>query len=380
MGRFSSRITWTLAPTDLAQATERNRERLLDLTQSNPTDAGLTYPADRILGALADVRSLRYDPSPFGLLSAREAVSAYYGGTVATGRIMLTASTSEAYSYLFKLLCDPGDQVLVPRPSYPLFDFLAQLEGVAVVQYPMRYSHGWHIDLDALAAAVTDRTRAIVYVNPNNPTGSYLKSAEYDFLARLGLPMIVDEVFRDYAFGPDDARVDTVAGRDDILNFALSGLSKVCALPQVKAGWIVSGGPEKERTEALRRLELIADTFLSVGTPVQYALPELLSMRTELQTAIIKRCAANLHVLIQAVAESPARVLHAEGGWYATLQVPRVRTEEEWVVHLIEDHGVLVQPGFFYDFESEAYLVLSLLTEPAIFEEGVRRTILACKG
>lgn len=380
MRRFSSRIAWTLAPTELALATERHRRQLLDLTQSNPTDAGLEYPAQKILAAFNDSRSLRYDPSAFGLPSAREAVSQYYGDAVGIGRIVLTASTSEAYSYLFKLLCDPGEEVLVPRPSYPLFEFLAQLEGVSVVQYPMRYSHGWHIDLDALKSAVTERTRAIVFVNPNNPTGSYLKEHEYEFLADLGVPIIMDEVFRDYGFAPDPERVETVAGRDDVLTFALSGLSKVSALPQMKAGWIVCGGPEAERTEALRRLELIADTFLSVSTPVQYALPELLSRRTDLQQSIQSRCAANLRTLQTLAEDSPARVLQVEGGWYAPLQVPRVRTEEEWVLHLIESQGVLVQPGFFFDFESEAYLILSLLTEPATFKEGASRTILACKG
>ena len=380
MRRFSSRITWSLIPTDLSLAAQRHTGTLLDLTQSNPTAAGISYPSDRILTALNDERSLRYHPSALGLLEAREAVSDYYGGRAPADRILLTASTSEAYSYIFKLLCDPGDQVLVPRPSYPLFDFLAQLEGISAVQYPMRYSGGWHIDLDALASSVTDHTRAIVFVNPNNPTGSYLKSYEYEFLARLGLPLIVDEVFRDYAFSSDHTRVDTVAGREDVLTFCLSGLSKVSALPQLKAGWIVCGGPEAERAEALDRLELIADTFLSIGTPVQYALPELLAIRTEVQAAIRDRCASNLLFLRRALEDSPAQVLQVEGGWYATIRVPRLRSEEEWVIHLIESQGVLVQPGYFYDFESEAFLILSLLTEPAIFGEGVRRTILACKG
>lgn len=380
MRPFSSRISWELLPTDLAEAAERRRGRLLDLTQSNPTEAGLLCPAEHILTVLSDARSLRYEPTAVGLPSARQAVCEYYGGGVSTDRILLTASTSEAYSYVFKLLCDPGDEVLVPRPSYPLFEFLANLEGVSAMQYPMRYSDGWHIDLDALRASVTPRTRAIVYVNPNNPTGSYLKEQEYEFLAGLGIPLVIDEVFRDYAFGADAARVDTVAGRHDALTFVLSGLSKVSALPQMKAGWIVCGGPEAERAEALRRLELIADTFLSVSTPVQHALPQFLSIRNEVQRAIRERCAANLATLNRMAADSSARVLRVEGGWYATLQVPRVRSEEEWVMRLIEDCGVLVQPGFFFDFEAEAYLVLSLLTECSIFTEGAQRTILACKG
>jgi alanine-synthesizing transaminase len=380
MRRFSSRIPWTLLPTELAEAVERRRGSLLDLTQSNPTMAGLPYPSECILAALARPASLQYEPSPLGLPAAREAVSAYYGGRVDPDHVLLTASTSEAYSYLFKLLCDPGDEVLVPRPSYPLFEFLAHLEGVSVSQYPMRYSDGWHIDLDTLETAVTNKTRAIVYVNPNNPTGSYLKQHEYEFLVTLGIPLIIDEVFRDYPFLTDTSRIDTVASRNGVLTFTLSGLSKVCALPQMKLSWIVCGGPRDERQEAMRRLELIADTFLSVGSPVQHALPELLVVRHDLQQAIRERCAANLTELSRAAVAAPVRLLVVEGGWYATLQVPRIRTEEEWAMHLIEDHGVLVQPGFFFDFETEAHLVLSLLTDPHVFSEGVSRTILACKG
>lgn len=384
MPRFSSRIGWSLETSRIAQATAARSATLLDLTQSNPTDADLEYPAERILAALRDARSLRYDPSPKGLLSARQTVSAYYGGRVDPDCLLLTASTSEAYSYVFKLLCDPGDQVLVPRPSYPLFEFLAQLECADVVQYPMRYHQGWYIDLEALFAAVTARTRAIVFVNPNNPTGSFLKRHEYEALTGLcrqyGIALITDEVFADFGFGEDEARVRSVAGMNDVLTFVLSGLSKVSALPQMKLGWIAVGGPPAERDGAIERLELIADTFLSVTTPVQYAAPELLAVRFELQRQIAKRTQENLATLRRLASGTSARVLDVEGGWYATLQVPKVRTEEEWVLHLIEQYDTLVQPGFFYDFESEAYLILSLLTEPHIFAEGAKRNILACKG
>jgi alanine-synthesizing transaminase len=384
MARFSSRISWSLQTSRIARAIDSRRGSLHDLTQSNPTDAGLSYPSDRILRALSDPRLLHYDPSAKGLLSARQTVSEYYEGTVTPERILLTASTSEAYSYVFKLLCDPGDAILVPRPSYPLFEFLAQLEAVEVVQYPMHYHQGWYIDLDALAASVTGRTRAVVFVNPNNPTGSFLKAHEYEFLASLcrrhGLALITDEVFADYGFGQDPARVRSVAGRDDVLTFVLSGLSKVSALPQLKLGWIAVGGPQADRGAALERLELIADTFLSVGTPVQYAAVELLAVRFQLQQQIASRTQANLAILKDLARDTPARVLDVEGGWYATLEVPRVRSEEEWVIELIEHYGTLVQPGFFYDFESEAYLILSLLTESDTFAEGARRNILACKG
>jgi alanine-synthesizing transaminase len=378
MGRFSSRISWSLEPNRLSQAIEARRGSVLDLTQSNPTAADISYPDLRIINALADVRSLRYEPTALGLESAREAVSDYYGGWVDIDRILLTASTSEAYSYVFKLLCDPGDRVLVPRPSYPLFEFLAHLECIEVVQYPMHYHAGWYIDTEALASLVDDRTRAIVYVNPNNPTGSYLKQREYEALASHGLPLIVDEVFADYALRPDQARIATVSGCKDVLTFALSGLSKVAGLPQMKLGWIVTSGPGCR--EALQRLELIADTFLSPGAPVQLAAREFLQIGKEVRHEILSRTKRNLDRLRGLSEDSPAQVLDVEGGWYATLQVPSVRTEEEWVLHLIEKHGTLVQPGYFYDFESEAYLILSLLTEPEVFAEGAARTILSTKG
>jgi alanine-synthesizing transaminase len=379
MARFSSRISWSLDPSRLAEAIAARRDGLLDLTESNPTAAGIEYPRESVLGALADPAALRYQPSATGLESARRAVAEqYYGGSVGADQIVLTASTSEAYSYVFKLLCDAGDRVLVPRPSYPLFEFLAHLECVDVAQYPMHYDAGWYIDTDALSALIDNRTRAIVHVSPNNPTGSYLKAAEYEALTSHGLPIVVDEVFADYAFRDDAARAGSVAGRDDVLTFALSGLSKVAGLPQMKLGWIVTSGPGSD--EAMRRLELIADTFLSPGTPVQLATPQLLDAGIAVRAQIRARTAANLKTLRQLAEGSPARVLDVEGGWYATLQVPRIRSEEEWVMHLAEEHATLVQPGYFYDFESEAYLILSLLTQPDIFAEGAARTILATKG
>ena len=380
MARFSTRIHWSLEPNRLAAATSAHSGTLLDLTQSNPTAAGIVYPED-LLDALTDSRALRYDPAPAGIATAREAVSGYYGGTVDPGRIMLTASTSEAYAHIFKLLCDPGDEVLVPRPSYPLFDFLADLEGVRAVQYPLHYTHGWYIDLDALSSAVTDRTRAIVFVNPNNPTGTFLKLQQYEVMStlcgRYDMALIVDEVFADYPLGPDPLRVPTVSGKNDVLTFTLSGLSKVAGLPQMKLGWIVTGGPQADCEEALKRLELIADTFLSTGTPVQYALPRFLEARTGIRQQISDRTRSNLDLLRTLTSNSPAQLLEPEGSWYATLRVPNTRTGEEWVLRLINEQDVLVQPGFFYDFESEAFLILSLLTERDTFAEGAKRTILA---
>ena len=362
---FSSRLDWNFQ-TNRLSALLKTKQRVLDLTESNPTRAGLEYPG-RILEALADPRALRYDPEPRGLLSAREAVAKYYGDVPAS-RILLTASTSEAYAYLFKLLCDPGDEILSPRPSYPLFEFLAGLESVRVVQYPLRYDGAWHIDFHALERAITPRTRAIVVVNPNNPTGSFLKLEERSRLEQFGIPIVSDEVFSDYAFFPDNSRVTSLTKATESLTFSMSGLSKIAALPQMKLGWIVAGGPGHEA--ALDRLELIADTYLSVATPVQIALPRLLEASVQLRAQIAKRTQANLMLL-----RSLARPMHVEGGWYAILQVPRTKSEEEWALHLLDRRDVLVQPGFYFDFQSEAFLVLSLLTQPEIFAEGLKRVM-----
>lgn len=363
---FSSRLDWNFR-TNRLSTLRRTKSRVLDLTESNPTRAGLNYPGEAILAALTDPRALRYDPEPRGLLSAREAIASYYG-SVPSSRILLTASTSEAYSYLFKLLCDPDDEILSPRPSYPLFEFLGGLESVRLVQYPLRYDGAWHIDFEALERAITPRTRAIVVVNPNNPTGSFLKREEWSRLQTYGIPILSDEVFSDYAFAPDDSRMQALTNATEVLTFSMSGLSKIAALPQMKLGWIVASGPGHEA--ALERLELIADTYLSVATPVQLALPRLLQLSIEVRAQILDRTRANLALLRQSTVP-----LHVEGGWYATLQVPRTRSEEEWAIALLERRDVLVQPGFYFDFESEAFLVLSLLTPPDIFAEGLRRVL-----
>jgi aspartate/methionine/tyrosine aminotransferase len=362
----------------LLAAKRTEGERILDLTESNPTHAGIGYPAEEIADAFASARLLEYEPDPAGSLPVREAVAEYYNGVASADRILLTASTSEAYAYLFKLLCDPGDDVLVPRPSYPLFDYLARLESVRVCQYPLFYDHGWHIDLHALATAATDRTRAVVIVNPNNPTGHFLKAREWSELAGIcrqrGLAVISDEVFADYGYEPDVDRIEFLAGDSPVLAFSLSGLSKTVGLPQMKLGWIVVGGPENDL--AWSRLELIADTYLSVGAPVQVAAPRLLALRHEIQARIRARLAENLEELFSQLGSQPAvQALQIEGGWYATLQVPCTRAEEEWTLALLRDANVLVQPGYFYDFETEAFLVISLLTEPSVFVEGLSRLL-----
>ncbi len=366
---------------------------MLDLTASNPTQAALDYPAEAIVRALADPRALLYDPQPAGMWSAREAVAAYYGErgvAVSPERILLTSSTSEAYSYLFKLLCEPGDEILVPRPSYPLFEYLAALESVRVQQYPLLYDSPdeplsgpearaqWMLDLPAMESLITPRCRAVVVVNPNNPTGSFLKRAQWERLLHLcaahGLAVLSDEVFADFALRPDLRRLATVIGDPPVLCFAMSGLSKVAGLPQMKLGWIAVNGPATLRAEAIERLEWIADTYLSVGTPVQCALPRLLSLARDVQRAIGVRTAGNLALLHDVMgAQSPFRPLDVEGGWYAPVEAPRVRTEEEWALDSLRQANVLLQPGYFYDFEREAFLVFSLLTPPDDFAEGIRR-------
>jgi alanine-synthesizing transaminase len=371
--KFSYRFHWDLRPNRLTQALAARRAAglpVLDLTESNPTRAEFSYP-EEILHAFEDPRILRYDPSPAGALSAREAVTEYYaarGQCVPPDRILLTASTSEAYSYLFKLLCDPGDEVLVPRPSYPLFEFLADMESVKVRQYSLAYHGGWSIE----PPEFTDRTRAVVLVNPNNPTGSFVKRSELAALAERcashGVALISDEVFADYAFAEDPDRVTSLAAIESCPAFCMSGLSKVAGLPQMKLGWIVANRPE-----AIARLEWIADTYLSVGTPVQCAAAHLLTAGDAVQQQIRSRTARNLTLAREVLANSDGTILAVEGGWYLVLQVPRVRTEEEWTLELLERDGVLVQPGFFYDFESEAFLIVSLLTPPSAFREGIAR-------
>ena len=373
---FSSRLNWHAGANPIARALARRAGPYLDLTQSNPTQAGIEYPVASILAAFGDARMLQYEPQPFGLPAARQQIAALHG--VDAQSVVLTASSSEAYAWLFKLLADAGDTVLAPRPSYPLFEYLATLESVRVDYYPLHYDHGWFIDCAELAARITPRTRAVILVNPNNPTGSYVKREELERLGaicrRHGLAIISDEVFSDYAITDDESRVRTLAGHGGVLTFCLNGLSKLAGLPQMKLGWMLAAGPGA--SAALHQLELIADTYLSVGAPVQFALPALLAARVPVQAQIRERLQRNLALLRRIIERAPEISLWPpEGGWYATLQVPRVRGEEQWVLHLLDRHGVLVQPGFYYDFEREAFLVVSLLTAPAVFDAGIERLV-----
>lgn len=383
---LSRRTRWDRTANRLSGMLEARRRAgafVLDLTESNPTRAGIVYPENRMLPLAAPEGGV-YEPSACGLLVAREAVAADFrrrAVAVDAGRIVLTASTSEAYAYLFKLLCDPGDRVLVPAPSYPLFEFLATLESVEVGRYPLAYDGEWQLSLSDIAEAVTPRTRALVLVNPNNPTGSFLKKHEasplLDLCAERGLALIADEVFSDYSFGDDPRRVVSLAAlAGSALTFSLGGLSKSCGLPQVKLGWIAVSGPASLRDEALARLEIVADTYLSVSTPVQLAARHWLAQLPAFQGPIRARVRSNRDTLAGLVGRgSPASLLATEGGWYGVLKIPATLPEEERACRLLETHGVLVHPGYFFEFPAEAYLVLSLLPPPESFAEGVRRIL-----
>ncbi len=382
---FSRRFRWNLESNRLARLIEAKKKSgapILDLTESNPTRAGFDYPTEEILAALAQTFAMLYEPEPRGLIVAREAVAGYYaerGFSVDPAHIHLTASTSEAYSYLFKLLADQHQSVLVPQPSYPLFEFLAALEGVDLRPYELNYVHtlGWRIDFDSVERAITADTRAIIVVSPNNPTGSFIKLQEVERLnvicAERGLALIVDEVFGDYGFDADASRAASLVSNDAALTFVMSGWSKILALPQMKLGWIVTSGPGGLRDEAIERLDLIADTFLSVGAPVQHAAPAWLRLRQPLQDQILNRTRGNLNWLEQRLGDSPLRLLRVEGGWYATLELPRQLSEEDWVLTLLEKDDVLAHPGYFFDFPREAFLVLSLLPRAEIFREAASR-------
>jgi alanine-synthesizing transaminase len=403
---FARRTEWPLEPNALTREIESRVERglpLLDLTESNPTRCGFVYDSATILRALGNPAALLYQPEPRGPATARQVVAGYYaehGAVINLEQIFVTASTSEAYSYVFRLLADPGEAVLVPRPSYPLFDFLAGLNDLEIIGYPLVYDpswdSGWRIDLDELgsilrnAGSTSALPRALVVVHPNNPTGSFIHQGELETLADLchrhHLALIADEVFADYALesaGAPDlgkwARTASHAGLDRVLTFTLSGLSKVSALPQMKLAWIVVSGPPDQRARALARLEIIADTYLSVSAPVAAALPDLLETRHAIQPQILTRLRQNLAALDSQL--SPARQaarLKTEGGWYAVLGLPythegKARNDDDWALHLAREDGVLVHPGHFYEFTSENHLVLSLLPAPDVFSEGIRR-------
>jgi len=423
---FSDRTNWKLAQNRLTQALEEVRAsgaKILDLTVSNPTRVGLEYDLRAILAALASPCALDYDPQAKGLPEAREAVAEYYRGDhwvreLNTDQIVLTTSTSEGYSFVFRLFCNAGDELLVPKPSYPLFEFLADLQDVKLVPYPLIYDHGWQMDFPSLEKAVTSRTRGVVVVHPNNPTGSYVRVGDRqqlnEFCREHGLSLVVDEVFLDYALGNDhvgadplvrpversstanagslhaplnrrvpiqrlgwdDNSVESFAGNHDVLTFTLSGLSKISALPQMKVAWIVSSGPAAEVAAAMARLEVIADTYLSMNAPTQWAVPTLLEQRKSIQRQLLERVENNLVELNrQLAAQKSCQRLIVEGGWYAVLRVPVTQSDEDLAIELVREKSVLVHPGHFYDFPSDGYLVLSLIAPGGEFSEGIGRVL-----
>lgn len=383
MYKYSHRLPWSVASNVFSQLVQQKREagaKLLDLTVSNPTEAFENYPHSSIACAYRAVPDFAYRPDPFGEESARLTIAQYYasrGITVSPEQLLLTASTSEAYGFLFKLLCDPGDEILAPVPSYPLFEYLASLDSVRVVPYRLRYDGSWFIDLAGLSQRLSPRARAIIVVNPNNPTGSFLKSGEVQQLFRLaeehGLPIISDEVFMDYSIGAHPGRIQTLIGSNSVLKFSLNGLSKSAGMPQMKLAWIAISGPEPDCDLARKHLELIADTYLSVATPVQRALPELLSVGAAIQQQIAARIEHNLKVLAAILESTSAHVLHCEGGWSAIIQLPAVSSEETWVARLLSQHDIIVQPGYLFDLEPGAHVVVSLITQPEAFAEGIQK-------
>ncbi len=383
---FSQRTGWKLTPNRFSEAQREFRvagREVLDLTVSNPTRAGLPYDAESILKALSRPEAMDYDPQPKGLASAREVVAAYYreqsgGCEINPESVVLTTSTSEGYSYVFRLLCNPGDEVLVPKPSYPLFEFLADLEDVKLVSYPLLYDHGWQIDFHSMQKAVNARTRAVVVVHPNNPTGSYVSQSERELLNAFcrehGIALVVDEVFLDYPH--DGVRRTSFATNQVALTFTLSGLSKISGLPQMKLAWVATSGPEDMVAAAMERLEVIADTYLSMNAPIQLAAGVLLEQRKKIQPLLLDRVRANLAELDSQMAkQKTCRRLEVEGGWYAVLRVPVTQSDEDLAIDVLHKTSVLIHPGHFYDFPSDGYLIVSLLTPPAPFRDGTERTL-----
>jgi aspartate/methionine/tyrosine aminotransferase len=386
-GFFARRTSWNLTTnryTESLDAHRRAGRELLDLTASNPTTVGLEYREEALLRALANREALRYEPQPKGLLAAREAVSGYYAerrSPINPDDLILTTSTSEAYSFVFRLLCDPGDAVLVPTPSYPLFDFLAEIQDVKLIPYELVYDHGWQIDFTSLTRGIERADaycRAVLVVHPNNPTGSYVKLGEAEELNRIctqnGLAIIADEVFLDYSLS--EQRPLTFSANDTVLTFTLSGLSKISALPQMKVAWIAVSGPPTLKSDALARLEVIADTYLSMNTPIQLAVPTMLEERHSVQPQLMQRIRGNLQNLDSQLARQKlCGRLDVEGGWNAILRVPVTGSDQDLAIALLREKGVLVQPGHFYDFAAAGHLVVSLITPLEVFRAGITRIL-----
>lgn len=378
---FARRTAWNLQQNRLSQALAAHRaagKRLIDLTISNPTECGFTYEGETILRALQNPAALKYEPNPRGLAVARAAVAQYYahrGAKISLENIFLTTSTSEAYSFVFRTLCNPDDEVLIPSPGYPLFDFLADISDVRLVRYPLVYDYGWQMDFHVLEQAVTPRTRAVIVVNPNNPTGNYCQPQEMrrlnEICAAREIAIIADEVFLDFSL-VDEPRA-SFAENADVLTCTLSGISKICGLPQMKVAWLIVNGPTALNSQAAERMEVIADTYLSLNAPAQWALPALLDTRYAFQQQLLARVRANLAELDkQLTAQSPCRRLQVEGGWNAVIQVPITGADEELALQLLQSAGVYAHPGHFYDFATNGHFVVSLIAPTENFSEGIK--------
>jgi alanine-synthesizing transaminase len=381
---FAQRTNWNLTANPLSEALAKHRRAakpLLDLTVSNPTECGFQYESEAVLQALSDPATLSYHPDPKGLQGARRAIAGYYAdhrSEILPEDIILTTGTSEAYSFVFRTLCNPGDEILIPAPSYPLFDFLADIQDVRLVPYPLLYDNGWQIDFHVLENALTPRTRGLITVHPNNPTGHFTKAGEIARLNELcsthAIALIADEVFLDFTITADPP--DTFAANQAVLTFTLSGLSKISGLPQMKVAWLITSGPTESKMQASMRLEVIADTYLSMNTPLQLATPTLLEQRRVFQLQSMDRIRQNLAELDRQLAEwKSCNRLVVEGGWYAVLRVPVTGPDEDLAIKLLQTQGVYLHPGHFYDFAADGYLVVSLITPQQEFAEGIRRTL-----
>ena len=385
---FAHRTSWNLEENRLSRALAERRtagKPILDLVRSNPTECGFTYEQQSIQRAFGHEELLRYQPDPRGMRRARQAITAYYlqqqQARVDEDDLVLASGTSEAYSFVFRLLCNPGDEVLIPSPSYPLFDFLADLCDLKLVRYPLFYDHGWQVDFSALTAAASERTRAVIVVHPNNPTGHYTCEAEQKqlshFCVERGITLIADEVFLDFSLSGSPE--NSFTSGNDALTFTLSGISKLCGMPQMKLAWIAVSGPAEQKREALARLEVIADAYLSVGTPVQLAAPTLLAMRMSFHGQAMTRIRTNLRELDEQLSrQSVCNRLSCEGGWSAVLRVPAMQSDEDLAIALLTKTGVHLHPGHFYDCAQSGHLVVSLIVQEQEFAEGIRRTLAHC--
>jgi alanine-synthesizing transaminase len=386
---FSSRTNWDFRSSELfalLQEKRARKEEIIDLTEANPTRCGFKYDERSIREALAVPESLTYSPDPKGLSAARTAIAEFYrdqGISIDPDWVFLTSSTSEAYSYLFRLLCNVGDSVLLPKPSYPLFDYLCDLNDVTPAYYHLSYDGEWRLNTPNLGQELSRRTRALMIVHPNNPTGSFLKIPEREnitaFASHRSLPLIIDEVFYSFPFSEDARRAASFAGNKESLTFVLNGLSKLLGLPQLKLAWMVVSGPDAERDDAIKRLEVIADTYLSVGTPVQCALPSLLRHAATITDQIRSRIRSNYQHITEMVAGSSLTVYHCEGGWNALLRLSGTLRDEQWALALLQEQNVLVHPGRLFDIEQGSCVVLSLLPDIEVVREGLRRIVLAAR-